>query len=504
MAIQRRPSNVKRAPLVRPKLNGMLMYDMQNGRMVLGKDGRWYLNGGLSFLNAFGGRGNTWKSTIQRTLHMHAHARYGMVDGFYENMDSEFSVDPRRTTDLMRNFDPVEYFNFYDELCAGEESSVNVTDNSVQTGDEWWENLNNDLEVRAVKSNAKDLKMTPMLDYNGSFVGILPVWHFDLDSCSQLSMASTIKQQNKGAAGSAEQQTVWMRDAGAKAQMITQMSLQLPRGGAYLSMTAHLDDSIKLDQYAPSTKKLAGLKGELKFKGVPGRQFTFLPSSCYVATSTGNMLDRNKEPEFGNSVRDSLKGDFDMQMVRYEQLRGKGGATGQTLDIIYSQQEGMKEHLSMFFRLLRLLGGFGMTIQGNNMSYTLDLYPDLRLTRNTVDDAIRTDRRLRRAIEITYMLSHERYEWHAEPEEYKMEPGVLRTLIEQKGYDWNDIFDNSVYWWFFNDDPRFHGPTKENPDARRIYTITHRTLIDMATGKHEAVYLSSYPGNSDGTTGKNS
>ena len=67
MAIITRPSNIKRAPLTRPKLNVNPLYDMQNGRMLLGMDGRWYLNGGLAQLNGFGGRGNTWKSTTQRT-----------------------------------------------------------------------------------------------------------------------------------------------------------------------------------------------------------------------------------------------------------------------------------------------------------------------------------------------------------------------------------------------------------------------------------------------------
>lgn len=487
MAILSRPSNVKRAPLVRPKLNVNALYDMQNGRMLLGMDGRWYLNGGLAALNAFGGRGNTWKSTTQRTFHLKAHARYCRSKGFGENMDSEFSVDPFRSIQLMSGFRPEEQWGMMDEL-ENPEGSYNVTDNSEQTGDYWWNMLHGDLDARAAAKRS-DKIATPFRDYEGGLIHILPVWHYDLDSASQLSMASTIKQQDKGTAGSAEQQTIWMRDAGAKAQMITQMSYDLPRGGAFLSMTAHLDDSIKLDQYAPSTKKLAGLKGDLKFKGVPGRQFTFLPASCYIATAEGNLLDSNKMPEYGLDERDSQKNDTDLKIVRYEQLRGKGGPTGIVQDFIYSQQEGMQEELGYFYYLHKILGGYGMKIKGNSMGFNLDLYPDVYFTRNTIRNLIKTDLRFARALEITVMMAYERAQWHAEPELYKMEPVTLYNLIKNKGYDWNDILSNTVYWWHFNDDAASVGK----------HTVTHRTLIDMAMGLHEAVYLESYPGKSNGS-----
>lgn len=492
MAIMKRPSSVIRAPLVRPKLNVMLSTDMQNGRMLLGKDGKWYINGGQAALTSIGGRGNTWKSTKQRTEMLHAYVRYGMFGGFMENMDSEFSVDVARSQDLMCNFDIHERFDLYEELMK-EDNQYNVTDNTEQTGDKWWESIANDLEDRATKAKMRDKLPTVFLDHDGSYIHILPVWLFDLDSASQLAMASTITQQGKGAAGGAEQQTIWMRDAGAKAQMISQMSYLLPRGGAFLSMTAHLDDSIKLDQYAPSNKKLAGLKGDLKFKGVPGRQVSFLPASCYIATAEGALLDASKGPKYGTGERQSLKGDVDLKIVRYEQLRGKGGATGQVQDIIYSQQEGMQEHLSLWYYIQDILGNYGMTVQGNNMSFTLDLYPEVRITRNSIRDLIRDDRRFRRALEITYMMGYETYQWHMQPAEYKMEPAALYTMIKDKGYDWNEIFDSSVYWWFFNDDERFS----------HLHTITHRTLIDMANGKHEATYFKSYPGKSDGTSTKN-
>ncbi|MGL4460416.1 MAG: hypothetical protein ACRCUB_18835, partial [Plesiomonas shigelloides] len=476
MAILKRPSNIIRAPLVRPKLNVNLKYDMQNGRMVLGRNGQWILNGGQAALTSIGGRGNTWKSTFQRINMMHAFVRYALFNGFMENIDSEFSVDPYRTADLMCNFDDHERIDILEELERGDESQYNITDNTEQTGDYWWGKLVNDLEERATKSHARDKLATPFLDYDGSPICILPVWLFDLDSTSQLAMASTLTQQAKGDAGSSEQQTIWMRDAGAKAQMITQMSYMLPRGGAYLSMTAHLDDSIKLDQYAPSNKKLAGLKGDLKFKGVPGRQITFLPASCYIATAEGPLLDGNKEPMYGTEDRISLKGDTDLKIVRYEQLRGKGGATGMVLDYIYSQQEGMQEELSMWYDLHRVFGGYGMAISGNKVNFSLHLYPELSVTRNSLRKHIRTNRRFRRAIELTWMMAFETHFWHMAPPEYKMEPSVLYTMIKDKGYCWNDILDNSVYWWHFNDDERF----------AHLQTIVHRTLIDVANGKHEA------------------
>ena len=488
MAIITRPSNIKRAPLTRPKLNVNPLYDMQNGRMLLGMDGRWYLNGGLAQLNGFGGRGNTWKSTTQRTFHLKAHGRYCRNSGFGENMDSEFSVDPYRSIQLMSNFRDEEDFDLMSQLESSE-GNYNVTDNSEQTGDHWWDCLHGDLNKRA-EAKRSDKLATPFRDYEGGLIHILPVWHYDLDSASQLSMASTIKQTEKGTAGSAEQQTIWMRDAGAKAQMITQMAYDLPRGGAFLSMTAHLDDSIKLDQYAPSNKKLAGLKGDLKFKGVPGRQFTFLPSSCYVATAEGVMLDSSKMPEYGINERDAMKGDTDLKIVRYEQLRGKGGPTGIVADFIYSQQEGMLEELGCFYYLHKILGGYGMTIKGNSLGFTLDLYPDVYFTRNTIRGLLKTDPRFARAVEITAMMAYERFMWHAEPELYKMEPAVLYKLVKEKGYDWNDILDNTIYWWHFNDD--FNSIKK--------HTVTHRTMIDMAMGLHEAVYLASYPGKSNGTT----
>ena len=490
MAIILRPSNIKRAPLVRPRLNVNVLYDMQNGRMLRSADGRWILNGGLAALNSFGGRGNTWKSTTQRTLHLTAHGRYCREgSGFGENIDSEFSVDPYRSVQLSPKYDSEYSWDLLSEV-EDPEGTYNITDNQEQTGDHWWQCLHEDLNVRA-NAKAGDKLETPFIDYDGSYIKILPIWHYDLDSASQLCMSSTLKQQDKGAAGSAEQQTIWMRDSGAKAQMITQMSYDLPRGGAFLSMTAHLDDSIKLDQYAPSNKKLAGLKGDLKFKGVPGRQFTFLPASCYIATAEGSLLDSNKLPEYGIDERDAQKNDTDLKIVRYEQLRGKGGPTGSVIDFMFSQQEGMLEELGYFYYLHKILGGYGMTIKGNSLGFTLDIYPEVYFTRNTVRNLIKSDPKFRRALEITAMLGYEKAQWHAEPDLYKMAPATLYDLIKQKGYSWDDILTNTIYWWHFN------------KDAANIkkHTVTHRTLIDMAMGLHDAVYLESYPGRSNGLKG---
>ena len=54
------PAGAKRASAVRPSLNAFSLIDHMTGSYHRGLHGAWYLNGGMSHIMGWAGRGNTF------------------------------------------------------------------------------------------------------------------------------------------------------------------------------------------------------------------------------------------------------------------------------------------------------------------------------------------------------------------------------------------------------------------------------------------------------------
>lgn len=479
------PSNTKSAPLVRPAHNAFSLLDHQTGRYLRGKNGAWYLNGGLHHIMGWCGRGNTFKTTIAAFVSIVVAIRQAVE--WFEVFDTEMSFSHTRLDDFLVNIPEANALlvsRGLDPIYAADllgEGKWNITTLVEHLGDEWWKDRRDDAEDR-MKVKEKDMRTTPFLNLDGSFRKTTNPWIWLVDSFTEMKVQSVENMHNKSVVGNSDLNTEAMKSGAAKSQMMAQMPIVAGRGNYFISLTAHVGDEIKMDQYAPSHRKLAGLKGDLKLKGIP-EKFTFLTNNCYMATATGPLLDDQKMPKFPHPNKEPTKGDTDLQIVRFEQLRGKSGPTGYFLDLIFSQTEGLLVGLTEFYFILELCKGYGLDIKGNNMGFRLDIYPDLYFTRRNVRQLLLEDPMFARAMSITAACAYMHWYWVRHPSEMRMPMADLYSRIKDQGYDWNEILTNTVEYWYYED----MADTIQKP------TLTAYTLQKMALGQHHATYLKTHP-----------
>lgn len=456
--------NFKRSPLVRPSLNIGCLMDIPTGTYVKGQHGENILNGGLSFITAFGGRGNMYKSTLAHFFLMRVLDRYLTAEGLI--YDTEISLTVDRLIHLASKMErlPLEDFN-------AEEARIRLTDKTQERGNEWFEKFRMGIKERI--TNRKDyLLTTPFYDRHTKelFKMLVPVVA-EIDSLSQFETESVEIMYDKNEVGSSGLNTEALRGAAAKSQMLGQLPGLTGSGGVYTILTAHLGDEHQLDPYAPPAKKLAFLKGKVKFKRVP-ENFTFLTNNCYVGISSSVLLNKtNKTPEFPRGPEDSMQGDTDLMTVTFQNLRAKSGPTGIPFDFVVSQRDGIHVGLTEFW-FLRNFNKFG--IGGHDRSYYLELCPDINLQRTTVRSKIDTEPKLQRALEFTTEICQIKNLWHHFPRELMFDPKDIYEIIKSKGYDWDVLLTRTRSYWVF----------KEDEATIDKFFLSTKDLLEMCAGTY--------------------
>lgn len=470
------PNKRARSKTVRPKFNVFSLLDLMLGRYVKGRGGLYYVNGGYAHIMGFAGRGNTFKSALSGTMATTMSLRYGFE--YTEFYDTEMSMQPTRIQDYINSVAASHHWGEVpkiEDLMENELNTWNFTASDEQTGDQWWnEHCRAEKDDRR-KIRENKLRETVFVNIDGTPVRIPNPWSFTVDSLSELHTNSVEQKFEKATIGEKELNTEAMDDARSKAQLIKQMPNVAAQGGFYFGLIAHADDELKMDQYAPSTKKLDGLKGNLKLKGVPGRGFTFLTNSCLLAIAIDNGLNKSdKMAEYHHPDVAPTVGDTDLRIVKYMELRGKSGPTGACIDLVFSQREGFLPNLTEYNYLGVQLKGWGMESSGSGGAFkALDIYPDVKFTRKNIRQIIRDDPKFCRALSITAALAYTYYNYFDIEPSLKLETPDLVKAVTEAGFDWDKILSNSVDYWFFED---------QRADIGK-QTLTARTIMGMASGE---------------------
>lgn len=471
------PSGRKTSSALRPCLNVFSLLDHMTGNYQRGLDGAWYLNGGLHAITGYAGRGNTFKTAFSTYNFVTAYARYNAA--YAEIYDTEMSFQIDRVNTFAQMIPEAKHIDFRQRVID-EDKSFNVVSSIELMGDQWWKELRDESENRR-NTKPKDMRVTPFYDFNGELKAIPDPWLFNMDSFTMLQTNSTESMHDKNMVGESGLNTLAIKGAAAKHQMMSQMPIVTGGASYYVGLVAHAGDELKLDQYAPSHKKLQGLKGDMKLKGVP-ENFSFLTNNCFIAVKSAPLLDSKKYPEYPLAGQAEIVGDTDLMRVTFEQLRGKAGPTGASIDLIFSQKEGLQVQLSEFFYINKTLNGFGMEIKGNNAGFRLDLYPELFFTRKNIRQLIKDDPKLRRALSITASLGYMMTNYY-HIDSLKCTPKELYDGLSEKGYDWEEILTDTVEYWYFRDQAEAIGKP----------TLTAMTMLEMFKGNYVAKFLKKHP-----------
>lgn len=482
------PAKAVNGETVRPKFNVMSFIDHALGSYIRGDDNLDYLNGGFAHIMGFGGRGNTFKTFKVDQFHATIRLRY--QSEWWSKYDTEVSAELARaeTANIAAyRENHVEYDPDKHSLMA-QINTDNFNFNAADQlqGEDWYASyIRDEVEGRHKQYiSGKNLRETPFPDplREGKNRAILNPWHFFCDSLSEWHSSAVDTARDKSDVGSGDQNSLAMKDAKDKSDMMGRWPQALARGHFYMSFTVHVSDSIQMGRYAPD-KKLDDLKANIKFSGVPGRALTFLTNSLIVATASGEMV-RDKSYDSTRGVNEPMypktdsrgfcSSQNDLKVIRYTQFRAKSGPTGVKYDLIFSQEEGMLVGLSEWHYLKDVMKQtYGMERRGN--FYTLALMPDDKFQRTTIRSEIESNFKLKRTLEILAAVCYMQNNWLTLEPELRLTADELYEGVIKAGYDWEEILTSTVEYWQFKDSAKLKGYKP---------TLTAKTLLRIAAGEN--------------------
>lgn len=446
-------------PAVRVAYNVGCCFDIASGSYELGKHGEMILNGGMTPITGVVGIGNNFKSTIADYFCFTAMSRFTMHPQSYGmKYDTEMNVTEVRQSQLAERVEGLE----------GDKNPVEngrwiITDKTRYMGNEWFEKFKD--YVKHKLANAKALEInTPFLNRDGSTLKVLLPTPTAVDSFTEFETDDVATIRNDNELGESGGNTAFMRQGLSKTHMISQLPALVARGNMPMTLTAHIGKSIPMDPRAAPVKKLQYLKNGDVIKGVTDK-FMFLTHNCWQCSNAAPLLnDTTKAPEYPNGVADDMKGDTDLNLVTMTLLRNKFGRSGLVMQIIVSQEEGVKPALTEF-HYIKVNDRFGLG--GNVQNYYLELLPDVKLSRTAIRPKTESLPELRRALNITSEMLQMKMLWNDQDNLFCTPKELYDDLIAI-GYDWATLLNTRGYWLPDNDSPNHEKQFLSTMDLLRM------------------------------------
>ena len=419
---------------------GCLM-DIPTGFYVKGQKGENIMNGGLANLTAITGKGNTFKSTIEHYIVLSAADKVAQSGTYpYINTyDTEMNIQLERLKQFTRNFE-----SFKDNDIISENTWV-VTDKTNHSGNEWFKMLREFLKTVKIKNKDKYMVVTPFLDKDKNPVKTLFPSFGEVDSLSEFVTDDIADIQDKNELGDSAGNMIHAKIGLAKTRLLMELPGLCAASAHYLAMTAHLGNEVTIQQspYTTPSKKLQHMKMGEKIKGVPDK-FYFLINLVWQTINSSLLINQNtKGSEYPKDRSNSEEGSTDLNVVTVKFIRNKNGPSGNIIDIIISQEEGVLPTLTEF-HFLKENDRYGL--EGNLVNYSLALYPEVKLSRTTVRSHIDNNPELRQAIKFTADLLQIKQKFRNLPFAVPT-PQELYAKLD-KEYGFKKLLNTRDYWTF--------------------------------------------------------
>lgn len=449
-------------PEIRPAFNVGCGLDIPTGTYHLGEFGQSILCAGLSAILSVSGPPNSFKSVIM--LHLHLTVADRIEQYVCSIYDSEVSMKYSRLNQLAKKFDNINKVIHGDPNLTPDQIRFMITSAADEFGDIYFEKITDYAKARTKGKTAK-LK-TPFIDSKGISIDIFSPIGSLIDSLSNFEVTAHVENIiDKNNLGESGNNIYHMKSANAKKLLLMRLPHLTQNGGIYFTMTAHIGNEFNLDPMAPKKHRLSHSKKGSVTTGVT-KEFEFINNAIYEIFDASPC--NNKEFRTGvlYPILPSDKDEdcTDLMKIHLKLTRNKDGLTGAVVDMIVSQREGVLPHLSAFHNI-KEDDRFGL--QGNNVTYALNLVPDINLSRTTVRAKIDENANLRRALEITYDLQQMKTLWDTLPYELMCTPEELYNDLITLGYDWG-ILLNTRGWWCFKESDKDNLPYLSTMDLLKM------------------------------------
>ena len=433
------------SPNIRIMINIGSCLDIPTGSFLKGMYNDNILLGGLGSLTGITGIPNSFKSLITNYMMLSAADKIeSTAETSMSTYDTEVSTHENRLRSFLSKFSS---FCNRDVLTDG---TWVVTDKTVYAGNKWYELLKEFLNSK--QKNAKSISCT--LPFYGrdreTQLKVITPTYTSIDSLTHFGTEDVGKMQDENELGESGGNMLHARQGLAKTRLLMELPTIAASSNHFVLITAHMGKDIQLASgpFAPSpTKKLQHTKLGDKVKGVTD-QFLFLMSNFWQTTSASTLINQStKAPEYPRNPDDNMVNDTDLNIVTLKLLRSKSGPSGVTINIIISQSEGVLPSLTEF-HFIKENNRFG--ISGTLQHYSLDLLPDIKLSRTTIRSKIDDNIQLRRAINITSELL-QMHQYYRHLKEILPTPKELFDDLVKQGFDMNVLL-NTRGWYTVNDD----------------------------------------------------
>lgn len=434
------------------------LFDMVNGRYVMGMDGQMILNGGLASTVSVGGPANVGKTEQSIFLIANVLSTYCAPSNDVKvlALDTEYSLDLERFERIFSRYE-----NLKDMDVFSTDGPVIINDQSQGWGDEWFELIKTYAAERN-KKLAKLIRKTPAIDQiaskdAGTNVALslpVPTIAF-LDSLSELKTSEVQnKTLEKNNVGSSDNNMLYMREANAKAQILTQVGRICRLGGLIWVNTAHYGFKAEMGgQYDPKPVDLTHGRRGLTPKGVT-EKYKFVGQITYETHGHGIKSASGEGVEYPAIPSDRENDCKDLTWALIVPSRNKSGNSGGGFKLISSQREGVRMDLTCYDYLKNEGKRFGLTGDKGATNFAFDLLPDVNLTRTTIRGKMRNDERLRRVAELTAQIAYMYRCWDIDDKYIMTMPEIIEK-ITAKGYTLDEIVNTRGHWCFVEDEKYF-------------------------------------------------
>lgn len=439
-----------RAPKVRPRFNTGTCIDAMTGSWFTGVKGESMCSGGKAHVMHTCGQGNIGKSQFVAAIEGAAQEHYRIpciwrcneMSGSIARVNQLYRL---AAPELMRELElsNVDKDSNYIALSSSPELFL-FTDRTRETCSDWADGIKQ--YALSCKKKPTLTYKTPFLDYDNKPIILQTPISMVLDSMSEHMPDRAQNLQESATAGHKDGNMLWMNSGHAKTQMLQEWAYHSAIGGIYFSTTIHVGKEHSLDPRQPPTKLLKWLKNNLKLKNAPEKA-TFLSNDIwYIMRDDILINDTTKAPQWPrNALENERKNSTDLKVLTIGNLRGKSGPSGEPFCVVVSQEQGILWGLTDWY-WLKQYGDYGI-IEPTRAFQSLELYPEVKVSRTTIRSLIQEDPKLKRALALTRaLLQYRLYHIDADPA-YVCSPATLYTDIKALGYDWDMILSETDDRW---------------------------------------------------------
>lgn len=430
-----------------PLFNTGTMYDVMTGSYSRGKDGKWYLSGGIpAAITGLHGGGNLFKSTMMDSFVVGALKIYPETDMFV--FDTEGSKNPERIAAFMA--DPL-----HEELHSSMkdvESHITIKSGPDDVSIEPFWDFMKGICARKEANKKSQTVTIPILDVRtGKPIQTwIPTFVF-LDSLTELESNEEAEMlDSKKGIEDKKNKTIWLLDGNKKTILTRAMRKMAARYGICFICSAHKGSNSSMDSYAPASKQLQHMKQADRMKGV-GSRFEFLTHVLSQVIGAKVLPD--------SSGNNSLYGPGpieDINEILLKIQRNKSNASGVTSSFIVSQEEGMLNIVS-YLHYLRSNNYVGLDGGPSKPKHACVLNPDTKFSRNTIREQSSTDYALCRAIELTARYRYIQDHWNLSkiPFDFTKTPEQLFDALTANKAEMKDILETTSYWTITKSDREY-------------------------------------------------